>query len=174
MQTACSFTKRCVRRSKHSVMLVSTDRWERAPGEPARAYHAFCHFRDAAPATVSIDRAWREHASACAQKGLNEVSHRRRPTSWARWSVAWDWIGRRDCYLAYVDGERRRKFLKEQQEATARHVRMVVAAQQALAVQLRATLEVTNTPAALGELKALYTTGGTGLQRALVEGREAI
>jgi hypothetical protein len=153
---------------------VPTDHcpWERLVGEPLAAFHAFCHYRDGALTGTSVDRAWREHQTTCVQKGINQVSDRRRPTSWGRWSSAWDWPGRRDAYLRFLDDERRRKFLKEQQDATARHLRMVVAGQQALAMQLKATLEATQPPTASAELKASYV-GGAGLQRALADGREA-
>ena len=155
-------------------MPVSTDdrvAWERLAGEPARAFHGFCHFRDTPG--ISIDGAWRQHATGCDQKGTNEVSHRRRPTSWTRWSIAWDWVARRDCFIAFLDNERRRKFLKEQQDATARHLRLVLASQQGLAMQLKVTLEATQPPTAYADLKASYV-GGTGLQRALEHGRDAI
>lgn len=63
--------------------------FERQSGEPARAFHSFCHFRDGGPG-ISLDKAWREHRTACDHIGLNEVSNRRRPTTWARWSVVFD------------------------------------------------------------------------------------
>lgn len=114
--------------------------WLRLPGEPVRAYHAFTHYIGGT-ATGSIDAAWRQHVVTCDQKSLESVSNQRRPTTWARWSSRFDWIGRRDVYLADLERQRREKFLKAQHDAIERHARTCQAAVTVATVPVRAVLD---------------------------------
>jgi hypothetical protein len=127
--------------------------FSRQSGEPAKAYHGFCHFRDGL--TISIDAAWRQHRTACDQTGLNQVSTQRRPTSWARWSVAFNWVARRDAYSAHLDEERRAKFLKTQQEAVERHQRAAQAMLTLATLPARTLLNRLTDPAFQAELDRL-------------------
>ena len=110
------------------------------------------------------------HRTACDHIGLNEVSTRRRPTTWARWSVAFDWVGRREAYLAFLDQQRREKFLKEQLAAVEKHQRLVAAALQIATIPIRATLNRLADPTFLSGIEnqtgpALLRNSWRALQR---------
>jgi len=72
--------------------------WERQPGEPAKAYAAFCVYRDLPASERSLTAAYGRHS------GKNA----RAPGFWAEWSRDWLWVERAAAYDAYLDGERRR------------------------------------------------------------------
>lgn len=125
--------------------------WERQVGEPSKAFAAFVRYRDLAPESRSLDRAWRE---AHPQKPLN-----RRSKTWAAWSSRWDWTGRVAAWDAETDRLRREKFLSDQREVVARHQRAANAAINIALVPARAVLQRLNTPGFQEELAGLTAVG---------------
>jgi hypothetical protein len=109
---------------------------ERLPDESARAYRAFCHYRDLGP-NRSLDRAWECHCTTSDQ-GKNRKSARR-PGHWGAWSQKFLWVKRADAHDDQIDEERRNaaferrralreqrsRFEAEQQPQTENLVRMM-------------------------------------------------
>lgn len=152
------------------MALFTDDRvsFDRQPAEPARAYHAFCHYRDAG-STRSLDRAWREHHSQC----LNQVqpATRRRPMSWGDWSARWGWVERAGAYDAHLDRQRRSAFEAEQVEAARRHARVLQAAISAATISLRVALETAATPDGVERLRTAALASAGGLRLAVADAR---
>jgi len=73
---------------------------ERLANESARAYQAFCIYRDLGPSR-SIDQAWRSRRSS--SKGGSA----RRPGHWAAWSQKYKWVERAEAYDDSIDEARR-------------------------------------------------------------------
>ena len=64
---------------------------ERRPGESAKAFHAFSHYRDLPVSSRSIDAAWAEHARECLGRQGGE---RRATGAFSRLSAQNDWPAR--------------------------------------------------------------------------------
>ncbi len=150
-------------------MRVRTDDrqpFDRQPGEPAKAYHAFGHYRDLG--SRSLDRAWREHHEQCLHQIQPET--RRRPMSWGNWSARWGWVERAFSYDAYLERQKRAALLDEQVEAAKRHARALQASIAATTVPVRIALEAATT-AGLEMLRAAARADATGLRAAFAEAR---
>lgn len=142
--------------------------FERQPGEPARAYHGFAHYRDLGPMR-SLDKAWREHHEKCLQQV--QPATRRRPMSWGDWSVRWGWVERAAAYDASIEKQKRAALLDEQLEASRRHARVLQAAISTVTVPVRIALETASTPAGLDALRTSARASASGLRTALAEAR---
>jgi hypothetical protein len=124
--------------------------WERAPFESAKAFHAFCHFRDAG-AGRSIAKGWSSHRATCGvQTGTGRV-----PSRWKTWSSRWGWVERADAWDADVEKQKRSAFLATQVDAAARHARMAQAGLQVVAFPVRCLLDKMSSPAYLASLDGL-------------------
>ena len=89
------------------------------PGETAKAFHAFSHYRDFQPAGRSIDAAYTEHQRSCQQDGNGTKTV---PGFWRNWSAANRWVDRtaaHDADLSRQRRERRARDLEEAQDALA-------------------------------------------------------
>ena len=71
--------------------------WDIQPGETAKAFHAFSHYRDMPPAERSIDAAYAGHMARCEgqQKGSKRAAG-----FWMRWSVSNAWVSRATAHDA--------------------------------------------------------------------------
>ena len=90
--------------------------WERQPGETARAFHAFIHYRDLSAEERSIDAA---NAVCAKEHGINPNSTRR---VWGGWSSANKWLSRavlHDANLAERRREMRARNLERAQDNIA-------------------------------------------------------
>lgn len=76
--------------------------WDRQPGEPSRAYAAFCSYRDLPAVERSLNAAYGT------ETGRKNTADLRAPGYWADWSSAWHWVERAASYDAWCDSERRR------------------------------------------------------------------
>jgi hypothetical protein len=66
--------------------------WERLPAESAKAFAAFCAYRDLGP-----------------ERSLNAAyGEGRAPGHWSQWSSEYRWVERATAYDAYLDAERRK------------------------------------------------------------------
>lgn len=107
--------------------------WERQPGEPARAYAAFCLYRDMAPTERSL------RAVADRLYGSNPASKRRRaPGQLHKWSVCWRWVERAKAWDDEQDRIAREEHLRAIREMRERHAREAVALQQKALERLKA------------------------------------
>ena len=152
-------------------MLLATDdrpAFERVPGEPVRAYHGFCHYRDLGPMR-SLDVAWRQHHERCLHQ-IQPVT-KRRPMSWGNWSARWGWVERAAFYDAYLERQKRAALEAEQAEASRRHARALQAGLSALLVPLRVALETAAAPSGIEVLRAAAASGIAGLRAALSDAR---
>lgn len=152
-------------------MTLSTDDrppFERQPGEPAKAHHAFCHYRDLGPVRA-LDRAWREHHQKCL--GKVQPTTRRRPMTWGDWSARWGWVERAAFFDADLDRQKRAALHEEQVEAARRHARVLQAALSTLTVPVRIALETAATPAGLETLRTAARADAAGLRAAIAEAR---
>jgi hypothetical protein len=145
------------------------NKWDRQPGESARAYHAFAHYRDGG-SQRSLDRAWRDHHATCLK--TPQPATRRRPPSWGNWSARWSWVARADAFDAHLAHQKQTALEAEQVEAGKRHARLLQAGMQAVTASLRVALDVVASPEGLTRLRALSATDA-GLRAALVESRLA-
>jgi hypothetical protein len=153
--------------------VASTDTrqpFDHAAGEPAKAYHAFCHYRDLGPVR-SLDRAWREHHEKCLHQVQPET--RRRPMSWGNWSARWGWPQRAESYDVHLERQKRDAFRQEQIDASRRHARAIQAAIAASTASIRIALETAATPAGLATLRTAAGTDAASLRVALAEARHA-
>lgn len=123
--------------------------WDRLPGEPPKAYHAFCHYRDFGYGR-SIDKAWRAHQAACLHRQVART--KRAEPYWFDWAVDFRWQDRVHAWDSEQDRQARTQIAKEQTEARKRHIRLSGAFQQALAVPARGVLEVLADPTVMQRL----------------------
>ena len=65
--------------------------WDIQPGETAKAFHAFSHYRDMPPADRSIDTAHAEHLARCEGR---KRRGKRGSNRWQDWSPKHDWVSR--------------------------------------------------------------------------------
>jgi phosphoribosylcarboxyaminoimidazole (NCAIR) mutase len=142
--------------------------FERQPGEPAKAYHGFCHYRDAGPMR-SLDKAWRQHHAECLKQVQPET--KRRPMAWGNWSVRWGWVERAGEYDRHLEQKRRTALLDEQAEAAKRHARVLQAAISTVTLPVRIALETAATPGGLEKLRAAANASASGLRTAIAEAR---
>lgn len=73
--------------------------WQQLPGETAKAYVAFCAYRDAGQ-TTDIHTVYR------AVKGHPEDSERKADGTWTEWCQRWNWCDRRRSYYQWLDAQR--------------------------------------------------------------------
>lgn len=111
--------------------------WERQHGEPPRAYHGFCHYRDLKIRSVRL--AYIEHKKHC--QGL-VVTPEQAPKHWSVWAANWGWVERASMWDQELDRQFREKVAKDQIEARERHARLAQASLSVMAVPSRALLEM--------------------------------
>lgn len=98
--------------------------WERQPGEPAKAYAAFCLYRDMPAHARSL------RAVADRLYGSGTASKRRRtPGQLFKWSTRWRWVERAAAWDDEQDRQARQAQLRAVQEMRERHVREAMALQ---------------------------------------------
>jgi hypothetical protein len=71
------------------------ERWERLPNESAKAYKAFCHYRDTEPRDRALARTYREVS--------NKPSARRASGRFHTWQRLYDWVERAREYDAHKE-----------------------------------------------------------------------
>lgn len=145
--------------------------WERQPGETLKAFHAFAHYRSLAASERSQDRAYRDHLQTCLHAA--QMPTRRRPKRWAEWSSRWAWPERAAAFDAHLDRQKRNALEQEQIEAGKRHGRMLQAAQNALLVPIRVSLEEAASGAGLETLRSAARANASGLRAAVDQARMA-
>lgn len=84
--------------------------WERQPGEQARQFKAFCHYRDMIPGDQTIKRI----------AALTGVAER----TLADWKRDFKWEERSQAWTDYQDQQAREKYLKEIDEMRENHIRV--------------------------------------------------
>ena len=80
--------------------------WEMQPSETAKAFHAFGHYRDMAPADRSIDAAHAEHLAECEAR---QRHGKRTSKTWQDWSSANRWVERAAAHDADLSRQRRER-----------------------------------------------------------------
>lgn len=97
--------------------------WERLPGESAKAYEAFCKYRDMPPG----------------ERSLREVARRlgKSETLISRWSSQYRWVARVQAWDDEVDRKAREAHLRTVKEMRERHARLAVAFQQKVAQRIQ-------------------------------------
>lgn len=84
--------------------------WERQALEPAKAFEAFCVYRDMPPKERSLDRVRQKI-------GKGSVRHIE------GWSSKWKWVSRASEYNAYMDKQARELDMKEREEMSKLHIK---------------------------------------------------
>lgn len=84
-------------------MTTDTPIWQQQPGETAKAYAAFCLYRDMG-VSRSLEKTWGEYKEI---NGNNSVSM---PGYFRDWSTANSWVERAKAYDAYLADKRREQF----------------------------------------------------------------
>ena len=80
--------------------------WDNQPGETAKGFHSFTHYRDLPPHARSIDSAYAEHRRECEGK---ESTGKGRAKNWHKWSTANDWVARAQAHDADLSRRRRER-----------------------------------------------------------------
>ena len=88
--------------------------WDIQPGETAKAFHAFSHYRDMPPADRSIDTAHAEHLARCEGR---KRRGKRGSNRWQDWSPKHDWVSRAVAHDADLSRKRRDRRARELEEA---------------------------------------------------------
>jgi hypothetical protein len=102
--------------------------WEQQPGESARAFGAFCLYRDLGPR-----RSLR--AAAAAFYGRTSAASERQVDKWSR---AFGWVERASAWDRHLDAEARKAQEEARREMVERHVREARALQAKALERLRA------------------------------------
>jgi hypothetical protein len=115
--------------------------WEHLPGESAKAYAAFCLYRDLGPHR-SLDETSRQYH---AQPASDEDRQPRRPKRRAsglvrRWAERWDWSGRALAWDHEVEQGKQKKQLEAIAEMAERHAREAMLLQNKAVERLRQLL----------------------------------
>lgn len=97
--------------------------WERRPGETAKAYAAFCVYRDLGPSR-SLEKA----AQAMGYKSRKNFSV---------WHSKHEWVKRAEAYDEYLERRKREEHEKAILEMAERHARLAVAFQQKIAQRIQ-------------------------------------
>ena len=95
--------------------------WERQPGEPTKAFHAFCHFRDLDLTQRTQGRAFTTHQRGCRGKAVDPKKVLEPNTVWKTWRRKWNWETRAEAHDREVDAALRRARLKQMEEMNERH-----------------------------------------------------
>ena len=119
--------------------------WDIQPGETAKAFHAFSHYRDMSPGDRSIDAAYREHVKHCEQ---GQTRGKRAAGFWQSWSTKHDWVSRATAHDADLSRKRRQRRAKELEEAQDRAAKIARSALDRLEERLKA-IDVEQIPAAV-------------------------
>ena len=133
----------------------------RLRGEPAAAFHAFCHLRDRPPHQRSLMRAYRDHKTRCE----HQPAPTRLSSRWELWSSTYSWQARLDEWDRQIDAEDRQKLLDARKAAIERHLRTIQAAIQVVVLPIRIVLEIVATPDGMERLRALGEKNLLGLVR---------
>jgi hypothetical protein len=112
--------------------------WERLPGESAKAYAAFCVYRDLGPRR-SLDEASRlYHAQPARDEDGPTTRPKRRASGVVRqWAERWDWTSRALAWDHEVEQGKRKKQLEAIQEMAERHAREAMLLQNKAVERLR-------------------------------------
>lgn len=97
--------------------------WERQPGETAKAYNAFCVYRDLGPGR-SLEKA----AQALGLKSRKYFSN---------WHARHNWVARAEAYDMYIEKLKRQEHEQAILEMTRRHAELAVAFQEKIAERIR-------------------------------------
>ena len=119
--------------------------WDIQPGETAKAFHAFSHYRDMSPGDRSIDAAYREHVKHCEQ---GQTRGKRAAGFWQSWSTKHDWVSRATAHDADLSHQRRQRRAKELEEAQDRAAKIAHSALDRLDERLQ-TLDIMQIPVAV-------------------------
>jgi len=101
----------------HEPRAPETERpppWERQPGEPPRAYAAFCIYRDLPPAERSV-------RAVAERLGIKGAAKGQVPGHMLRWSTRWRWVERARAWDAELDRQAREARVLAVKEMQARH-----------------------------------------------------
>ena len=119
--------------------------WDIQPGETAKAFHAFSHYRDMPPADRSIDTAHAEHLARCEGR---KRRGKRGSNRWQNWSPKHDWVSRAAAHDADLSRKRRDRRARELEEAQDRAAKIAHSALDRLDERLQ-TLDIMQIPAAV-------------------------
>lgn len=108
--------------------------WERRPGESARAYAAFCMYRDLPPRERSLTRVAEDIAKA-STKQRHVASIRRRLSDW---SSKWNWVERAAAWDEERDRIARQAQIEAIKEMRERHASEAMMLQKKALDRLRA------------------------------------
>ena len=119
--------------------------WDIQPGETAKAFHAFSHYRDMPPADRSIDTAHAEHLARCEGR---KRRGKRGSNRWQDWSPKHDWVSRAAAHDADLSRKRRDRRARELEEAQDRAAKIAHSALDRLDERLQ-TLDIMQIPVAV-------------------------
>ena len=119
--------------------------WDIQPGETAKAFHAFSHYRDMPPADRSIDTAHAEHLARCEGR---KRRGKRGSNRWQDWSSKHDWVSRAAAHDADLSRKRRDRRARELEEAQDRAAKIAHSALDRLDERLQ-TLDIMQIPVAV-------------------------
>lgn len=101
--------------------------WHKQSGESARAYHAFCHYRDLLAHERSLNKAYTAHQKAC--KSKNPLKMLGASPEWQKWTTQFSWRDRADKHDAEIAERTRQQRLVEIDKMNQRHMSIAMALQ---------------------------------------------
>src|SRR5439155_20196404 len=112
--------------------------WDQLPSETAKAYAAFCLYRDQGPQR-SIEEASRVYHDRGSLHETATPSHRKRRASGqiGRWAQRWNWSARARAWDEELDKVRRQKQVEAVAEMAERHVKEALMLQNKAVERLR-------------------------------------
>ena len=119
--------------------------WDIQPGETAKGFHAFTHYRDLPPHARSIDAAYAEHRHECEGR---EPTGKLRAKNWHKWSTIHDWVARVQAHDADLSRRRRERRAADLEAAQDRAATIARAALGRVALRLH-NIDVNEIPAAV-------------------------
>ena len=99
-------------------MTVSVKPWSKLPGETAKAYHAFTHYRDLPAYGRSLAAAYQEHYLECLGR---DMAAKRVARRWHIWSSKNSWVSRSSEHDEDLSQRRREERAEQITEARKRH-----------------------------------------------------
>ncbi len=150
--------------------------WERQPGEPPKAFHAFCHYRDLPVTIRSQARSFTVHQLSCLNRRgeAGKVSAKDPgmipgglidPNKvWKTWIRVYRWADRAAAYDAYLSEEERRTRLQEIKDMNERHANLAAAMTNQVVARLNTMNERGGPQVSVGQVP-MWVDKATAIER---------
>ncbi len=126
--------------------MTERKQWERQEGETAKAFEAFCAYRDLPPSERSMLAAWVKYS------GNSAEGRRKAPRNVEQWAIDNKWTDRVKAYDDYLDAQSRAEYEAERLKQRDNRQQVVRALQGMAAKVMQAKQHANMEPAELNAL----------------------